>query len=235
MQDPAHPNLLLAGLLPADREAVLADCRPLDLPQRLTLVEAGEAVNQMVFPTEGMVSAVALMRDARTVETFMVGYEGVVGGGAALAPALAYSRLEVQVAGKGLAIEAARLRAHVEARPELRRILALYIAAHAGELEQSGACNALHDATHRLAKWLLRCQDRVRSDVMELTQDYLASMLGAQRTTVNEAAQTLQRKGAIAYSRGRVTVVNRQALEAAACECYRGPGHHVYAAAEPRE
>ncbi|NBW07353.1 MAG: helix-turn-helix domain-containing protein [Caulobacteraceae bacterium] len=88
------------------------------------------------------------------------------------------------------------------------------------ELEQSGACNALHRADQRFAKWLLRCHDRIDGNTLHLTQEYLGSMLGAQRTTVNEAAQTLQKAGAITYSRGRITIVDRAALERLACECY---------------
>ena len=90
-----------------------------------------------------------------------------------------------------------------------------------GELEQSTACNALHRAEQRFAKWLLRCHDRVRDQVLHLTQEYLASMLGSQRTTLNEAAQGLQRAGAISYSRGKITILDREALERVACECYR--------------
>ena len=84
------------------------------------------------------------------------------------------------------------------------------------------ACNALHRADQRFAKWLLRCHDRLDGDTLHLTQEYLASLLGSQRTTVNEAAQGLQKAGAITYSRGRVTIIDRAALERAACECY----HH---------
>jgi CRP-like cAMP-binding protein len=106
-------------------------------------------------------------------------------------------------------------------RPGLRAAVADYVIAVQNELEQSAACNALHRSDQRFAKWLLRCHDRVEGDTLQLTQEYLASMLGSQRTTVNEAAQSLQKAGAITYSRGRVTITDRATLERVACECYR--------------
>ena len=102
--------------------------------------------------------------------------------------------------------------------------MADYASGLQAELEQSGACNALHRAEQRFAKWLLRCHDRIDGDTLHLTQEYLGSMLGSQRTTVNEAAQTLQKAGAIVYSRGKITIVDRAALERVACECYNARG-----------
>ncbi len=122
--------------------------------------------------------------------------------------------------GYGRRVEIGRLRQLADHSEALREAVAAYAVRLTGELEQSSACNALHRAEQRFAKWLLRCHDRVEGDVLKLTQEYLASMLGSQRTTVNEAAQTLQRAGAIRYSRGRVTILDRVALERAACECY---------------
>lgn len=117
-------------------------------------------------------------------------------------------------------VEIAHLRQLADHSTALRQSVAAYAMRLTSELEQSAACNALHRAEQRFAKWLLRCHDRVQGDVLKLTQEYLASMLGSQRTTVNEAAQTLQRAGAIRYSPGRVVIVDRVALERAACECY---------------
>ena len=131
-----------------------------------------------------------------------------------------YSRLVGQSTGETRRIEVGRLRAICDDRPALKTMIALYSSGLQGELEQSGACNALHRADQRFSKWLLRCHDRLDGDTLHLTQEYLASLLGSQRTTVNEAAQGLQKAGAISYSRGRVTILDRAALERAACECY---------------
>jgi CRP-like cAMP-binding protein len=141
-----------------------------------------------------------------------------------------YARLAAQSPGSAHRIEIGRLRALADERPAIRDALTAYAARLISELEQSVACNALHRADQRFAKWLLRCHDRVEGDMLQLTQESLASMLGAQRTTVNEAAQQLQRQGAIRYSRGRISVQDRAALVKAACECY---GHHAHVLDQP--
>jgi CRP-like cAMP-binding protein len=151
----------------------------------------------------------------------MVGREGMAGIEATTIPMSSASRQTVQLTGEALRMDSARIRQLVEDRPMLRRALALYHAGIQRELEQTAACHALHRSERRLAKWLLRCHDRADSDEIQLTQEYMAAMLGAQRTTVSEAAQVLQAQGAVVYARGKVTVLSRPALEAAACECYR--------------
>lgn len=217
-------NHLIAQLSSEDRDAVLAYASPCDFPLGHVFCEAGDLVTHLYFIDSGIVSAVAVMEDGRTVAAYMVGPEGVTSPAAAAAPAHTYSRLTAQAAGTALRVEAVRLRALMNERPGLRAVLASYAVAVQNELEQSAACNALHRADQRFAKWLLRCHDRVEGDTLNLTQEYLASMLGSQRTTVNEAAQTLQKAGAITYSRGKVTITDHTALERAACECYRtGP------------
>ncbi len=151
----------------------------------------------------------------------MVGREGVTHPSATgPEPVRSYSRHVAQADGQARRIEVSKLRELMNERHELRAVIAGYASGLQAELEQSGACNALHRSDQRFAKWLLRCHDRIDGDTLHLTQEYLGSMLGAQRTTVNEAAQTLQKAGAITYSRGRITIVDRAALERLACECY---------------
>jgi CRP-like cAMP-binding protein len=214
-------NHLLDRLSSDDRGAVLAASTPFEFELGHVFSEAGDTIAYVHFVFSGIISAVAGMQDGRTVETFMVGREGVTTPGAIHVPVRSYSRLVGQSAGETRRIEVARLRALCDERPDLRMIVALYAAGLQGELEQSGACNALHRSDQRFAKWLLRCHDRIDGETLQLTQEYLASLLGSQRTTVNEAAQGLQKGGAITYSRGRVTILDRAALERAACECYR--------------
>jgi CRP-like cAMP-binding protein len=213
-------NHLLDRLAPDDRAAVLSATSPFEFELGHVFAEAGDTVTHVHFVLSGIISAVADMQDGRTVETFMVGREGVTTPGAINVPVRTYSRLVGQSPGETRRIEVTRLRALCDERPDLRMVVALYAAGLQGELEQSGACNALHRADQRFAKWLLRCHDRLDGDTLHLTQEYLASLLGSQRTTVNEAAQGLQKAGAISYSRGRVTILDRGALERAACECY---------------
>ncbi|HWQ86010.1 Crp/Fnr family transcriptional regulator [Brevundimonas sp.] len=217
-------NHLIARLSSEDRSALTAVATPFDFTLGHVFCEAGDLVTHLYFVDSGIISAVAVMEDGRTVEAYMVGPEGVTSPAAAAASAHTWSRLAAQAPGSARRVEAVRLRALMNDRPGLRTVLADYAVAVQNELEQSAACNALHRADQRFAKWLLRCHDRVEGDTLTLTQEYLASMLGSQRTTVNEAAQTLQKAGAITYSRGRVTITDRAALERVACECYRaGP------------
>ncbi|WP_296816456.1 Crp/Fnr family transcriptional regulator [Brevundimonas sp.] len=213
-------NRLIGALPPDDRQLLLDQCSPFEFRQAHVFYDAGDPIDHVHFIVDGVVSAVAVLADGRMVETVMVGSEGLVGCVAALAPSRAHSRITAQVGGTCLRIEAPRMRMLTSERPAIRDGVARFVGQLQGELEQSVACNALHRAEQRFAKWLLRCHDRVRDQVLHLTQEYLASMLGSQRTTVNEAAQGLQRAGAIAYSRGKITVLDREALERAACECY---------------
>lgn len=214
-------NHLIKRLSSEDRDALLAAGTLFEFPLGHVFCEAGDLITHLYFVDSGIVSAVAVMEDGRTVEAYMVGSEGVTSPAAAAAAAHTFSRLAAQATGVAHRVEATRLRALLHERPGLRVVLADYAVAVQNELEQSSACNALHRSDQRFAKWLLRCHDRVEGDTLQLTQEYLASMLGSQRTTVNEAAQTLQKAGTITYSRGRVTITDRTALQRVACECYR--------------
>ncbi|MEJ8406137.1 Crp/Fnr family transcriptional regulator [Brevundimonas vesicularis] len=214
-------NRLIQGLNPDDRDALLAIATPVEFAPGHVFSEPDDPIEHLHFIDSGFCSSVAVLEDGRTVETVMIGREGVLGVVASVVPHHAHTRSVAQVAGTARRVDAARFRALSAQRPGVRDVVADYMARLQGELEQSTACNALHHAGQRFAKWLLRCHDRVEGDTLNLTQEYLASMLGSQRTTVNEAAQGLQKAGAIAYSRGRITVLDRAALERAACECYR--------------
>lgn len=217
-------NRLIQGLNPDDRDALLAIATPVEFAPGHVFSEPDDAIEHLHFIDSGFCSSVAVLEDGRTVETVMIGREGVLGVVASVVPHHAHTRSVAQVAGTSRRVDAAKFRALSAQRPGVRDAVAEYMARLQGELEQSAACNALHHAGQRFAKWLLRCHDRVEGDTLNLTQEYLASMLGSQRTTVNEAAQGLQKAGAIAYSRGRITVLDRAALERAACECYRRGG-----------
>lgn len=223
-------NSLLAALPSADRAAVLMQSQAFDFQTGHVFCEAGDWPTHVTFPESGVISTVALMADGRSVEVSMIGQEGATHSLAMDAATCSYARLVAQSPGTARRIEVSRLRALADERPAIRDALTAYAARLMGELEQSVACNALHRADQRFAKWLLRCHDRVEGDVLQLTQEYLASMLGSQRTTVNEAAQQLQRQGAIRYSRGRILVQDRTALVKAACECY---GHHAHVLDQP--
>lgn len=213
-------NALIAELTSEDRAALLEILTPFEFEAGHVFCEAGDEVCGLDFVDKGIISAIATLEDGRTIETFMVGREGCTHPQASDAVTRCYSRLVAQIAGSGRRVDATRFRALVDERPGVRDVLSAYAVRLMGELEQSVACNALHRAEQRFAKWLLRCHDRIEGDQLNLTQEFLATMLGSQRTTVNEAAQQLQKAGAIRYSRGKVIILDRVALERAACECY---------------
>lgn len=218
---PLHDgNLLIESLPPEDRAALLDIARPFDFPIGHVFCDHGETVATVEFIEKGVVSAVFSMKDGRGVEAYMVGREGVTHPMALEGTTVSAARLVGQLAGSGRRVDVARLAALAAERPAIRDALIAYAARLLGELEQSTACNALHKAEQRFAKWLLRCHDRTDGDVLNLTQEFLANMLGAQRTTVNEAAQQLQKSGAIRYMRGSIQVKDRITLERASCECY---------------
>lgn len=227
-------NQLIDRLSTADRAAILAATQEFEFGPGYVFSESGGPVTFVHFVYVGIASAVATMEDGRTVETFMVGREGAVDLWAVDVPLRGVSRMVAQVPGRSRRIEAGKLRALMDERPGLRETLRAYALGLVSELEQSIACNALHRADQRFAKWLLRCHDRTDGDVIPLTQESLASMLGSQRTTVNEAAQQLQRLGALSYSRGKVMIRDRRVLERQACECYASPLDRQ-ATAEPDE
>jgi CRP-like cAMP-binding protein len=214
-------NRLIQRLELDDQEVLLAQCVPVDFPHGFVFFEPGDTIDQIHFIESGVASSVAVLEGGRTVETVMIGAEGLTGAAAAMVPHQATTRNTAQVAGRAQRIEAARLRWICSERRGVREAIAGFAGRLQGELEQSAACNALHRAEQRFSKWLLRCHDRVDGDSFNLTQEQLAAMLGSQRTTVNEAAQGLQKAGAIAYSRGHIRVLDRGSLERFACECYR--------------
>lgn len=213
-------NLLLERLGRSDREALEPYLRPTSLTQGRVLFEPGEEIKHLHFPRSGAVSLVLMMGDGALVETMMVGREGVTDAGSYATARRATCRAVAQLPGEAWRIEAGRLREFAAERPGVRAVLERYAAECIGELERTAACNAVHRLEQRLARWLLRSHDRSDADVLPLTQEFLSEMLGAQRTTVTQVAGALQRAGALVSRRGRITVLDRAALERLSCECY---------------
>ena len=173
------------------------------------------------FLEDGLASVVLPMENGATVEVAVIGRDGVVGLPMLLGAKTMPGQTYIQIAGSGFRVEAQRLRNEFERSSELRRHLEKYLLANLVQSAQNAACNRLHNIGERLARWLLTCHDRVQTDHMPLTHEFLAAMLGAPRTTVTLAAGILHKAGLIDYSRGHVTIKDRQKLEGAACECYR--------------
>jgi CRP-like cAMP-binding protein len=160
------------------------------------------------------------MENGAAIESATIGPEGALGLMAAVAPRLSLSRAIVQTPLRAARINAERLHEAWERSPALRYLVDRHTEALFGHAIQSVACNALHSVEARFCRWLLTCHDRISTDTVALTQEFLADMLGVQRTTVTAVARSLQEKGAIRYRRGVVDIMDRAALMALTCECY---------------
>jgi len=213
-------NRLLAALPRQELEQILPTLTHVDLPIGMTIYEPKVCIEHVYFVLEGIISMVSEMREG-TVEVGTVGCEGMTGLPIVLAADTMPSRAFVQVPGDALRMQADDLRRAMEDSPVLRRLVYRYVLALFDQTAQHAACNRLHALEERCARWLLMTHDRVAGDVLHLKQQFLAEMLGVHRPAVTLAAGSLQRAGIIRYSRGRVTVLDRPALENAACECYR--------------
>ena len=218
-------NLLLANL-PGDAFILLeSDLRQLTLPQGVVCYGAGDPIDQVYFPHTGMISQLITTGDGDMVETASTGREGAVGLQCGLGPRLSFTRTMVQIPGKFSAIAAVRFEHAASRSAALRELIVRYTETVWAEAQQNAACNAIHDGSSRLCRWLLQCADRTGSEQLLLTQEFLSEMLGVRRTTVTLLAQELQKRGILRYSRGRITILDRPALEANACECYEAVKH----------
>jgi CRP-like cAMP-binding protein len=218
--DRVRQNLFLGSLSDQDRQSIEPHLRSRILGLGEVLAEQGDLLKVIHFVDTGIVSCVVPMRDGHAVEACMIGNEGFTGLEACYHPASSTTRLLVQATGRSRTLDSEIFRQLVRTSDTLQAAVAEYDWRLRAEVEQSSACNAVHLAEQRLAKWLLRCHDRHEGDMMNLTQEFLATMLGSQRSTVNQVAVSMSRSGAIRYSRGKVTVKSRAVLEASACECY---------------
>jgi CRP-like cAMP-binding protein len=213
-------NYVLRALSGADRDALEASAQELALVSGEVLYEPDYPVDWVYFPNTAVLSVVTVMSDGRTVESDTVGYESVVGVLNALGDCPAVNRTFAQIPGSVVRIPASRVRRQADNSPALRRLLMRHAQANLAQAHQSVACNALHGLNQRLCRWLLMSHDRTAADGVHLTQAYLAIMLGVQRTTVTEALGELRDLGLIRQGRGRIDIVDRRRMLAAACECY---------------
>lgn len=191
------------------------------------LFEPGDDVVTTHFPCRPtMASLLVVTASGREVEAATIGWEGAIGGIVSSGHKPAFGRAVVQTPGAALRIETARLEEAKAQSWAIGDLFDRYSDAMLAQLMQSVACNALHDIEQRFCRWLLAAHDRAGEDVVHLTQEALAEMLGVQRTSVTAVGQALQSKGLIRYRRGRVEVLDRPGLERAACECYRAVEDH---------
>jgi CRP-like cAMP-binding protein len=190
------------------------------LQQGIVLCEAGDEVDQIYFPHDGMLSLLAVLRDGKAIETATVGREGVVGAMAGLGLYKSLVRVVVQMPLTCSRIAAPHFRTAVAASETIRNLCIRYNEVLLSQARVTAACNALHPIEARFCRWLLQSADRSAGDTVALTQEFLAEMLGVRRTSVTEVASRVQNAGVITYSRGVIKILDRPALMRMSCECY---------------
>lgn len=213
-------NRLLASLPKEVYQRLVPHFRVVHLELGQVLHEPNETVVMVYFPNQAMVSLVKVMENGATIEAGVVGNDGIVGYPVFLGGKSSASRAVVQIPGDAIAIDAAVLKTEFNRGGALQQRLLLYSQALIAQISQTAACNRFHPIEERLARWLLQSQDASQSTNLELTQDFLASMLGTRRASITLAAGKLQQAGLIHYSRGVIQILDRAALETTACECY---------------
>ncbi len=216
----AQPNRLIARLPPKDRKRLLDRCDDVDLAFGHELGGPGDRIRHAYFPTGSYVSLITPSEDATSLEVGLVGTEGMQGISLALGIDVSPLRALVQGGGSAYRMTAHAFRAEYAASPPLRRELNRYLYVLMSQLAQSALCTRFHHIEARLARWMLMTQDRAHSNTFQVTQKFLALMLGVRRVGVTNAASALQRRKLIHYVRGHITVLDRRGLEAAACPCY---------------
>jgi CRP-like cAMP-binding protein len=218
---PSYKNTLLASLAPLVIEGLNPHLIPLDLPKGKILHNSGQLIENVYFLEDGVCSIVATMENGTTVEAGIIGREGFVGVPVVLGTCQSLNQTFIQIPGYGYQIGANVLTEQFKAFESIRSSLLSAVQGLLVQSAQTSACNRVHELPERLARWLLMCLDRVQVNRVLITQEFLATMLGTRRSTVTVAAGILQKAGILEYNRGHVTIMNRDGLEEASCECYR--------------
>jgi len=222
---PHSPNFLLGRLSPSTLSRVAPHLSLVDLPAAEVLAEPHQRIQRVYFPHAGIISSVVELTDGGMIETGMVGNDGVFGAGQAMDDRLSLNVVTVQIACRASVISVDRLRLLAAELPDFRSLLVKYEQFFLSQVQQTAACNAVHDIEARACKWLARMHDLVGPD-LALTQEYFARMMGVRRTSVTTVAGALQASGLISYSRGRLHIIDLEKLRARACECDRAIRSH---------
>jgi CRP-like cAMP-binding protein len=215
-------NRLLDALSPEEYQRLLGATTVATFRLKDVLLTPGKTIDTVYFPQGAVISLLTTMDDGSSIEIATIGNEGLVGVPVFLGAQAMGARdlYQVQVPGHAVAMDAGAFLA-AAGRDPLRGLVQRYAQALFTQVTQQVACNGLHSVEERCSRWMLLTHDRVGSDDFPLTQEFLAQMLGVRRASVTVAAGALQHAGFIRYYRGRVTVINREGLEDASCECYR--------------
>ena len=218
--DSDEANQLLKMVPPAEYARLNSALEHIEMPLQHVFVEPDQKPRHVYFPQKGMLSVVTVLRDGNTVEAATVGREGFAGLPVFLGGSTNANRLVVQLRGFAKRVDSQSFLELLPELPTLENILKRYTLARLWQVTQSAACNTLHTVDKRCSRWLLMCHDRAGEDEFLLTQEFLSQMLGVRRAGVTIAAGALQKQNLIRYSRGRIRILDRTALERSACECY---------------
>ena len=215
-------NLILGSMPRSEFEQLLPNLEKVELPLGGNLYKSGDVIEYVYFPSTALVSLVTHMKKGEAIEVGVIGNDGMVGIPVLLGDDIAFEEAIVQVAGAALRMKSTVLKQVVQQRASpLLTMLLLYTRNLMKQVMQTAACNQLHNEKERLARWLLMCRDRLESDELPLTQDFISDMLGLPRASITNAANDIQMKGLIRYTPGSIRILKRKRLEALACECYQ--------------
>jgi CRP-like cAMP-binding protein len=219
---PCNPrdNLLLAAIQGADFDRLQPHLEVVELDVGRSIYEPLGEPEYVYFPTSAIISILHLTEDGGSAETAVVGREGLVSIASYLGGRSTIGRAMVQLAGMSVRIPATVVAQDFERGRDVRRVLLRYTQALLTQMAQTAVCNRHHEVSQQFARWILATLDRVQTPEIRMTHQLIADMLGVRREGVTEAASKLKNAGVIEYSRGRIRVLDRAGLEAAACECY---------------
>jgi CRP-like cAMP-binding protein len=214
-------NRLLLALPARNLKRLMPELEPIRCQRAQILMDADSALDHVFFPDSGVVSVVAVYADGSIIEMATIGREGYADVQATFGAKRSSAQLLVQIPGSAAKISRAAFTRAMQSMPAFRSLMYAYVQAFLEQVMVSVACNGAHSLKQRLARWLLMMRDRSDSDTLPITQDLLAEMLGVQRPSISIAAQELERAGLIERGRRQVTILDRQGLTKASCECYQ--------------
>jgi len=214
-------NWILAALPRQEQERLLPHLNSVTLQAGQKLYESGEPARYAYFPESAMISLLLVTEAGTSVEVRVIGREGMLGVPIFLQSETMPYRAIVRTAGSARSMKSDLLKEEFSLCGPFHHLLLRYLHVLVVQLSQLSVCNRFHSVGQRLCRWLLAAQDLVKRTELKFTQDFISQMLGTDRTSVTAAAGVLQKAGLIRYSRGRITILNREGLGAAACECHR--------------
>ena len=213
-------NRLLSSLSGKEYERLSPSLKPITVAFGEVLYEPGDIINHVYFPNDSIISLLSALSEGSTLEVGMIGNEGMAGLSVFMGVNVSSTRAIVQGSGSAMRMASRAVRREATRPGSLHRLLHRYTHSLLTQVSQTSVCNRFHSVEARLARWLMMTSDRLGTDRFRLTQEFMSNMLGVRREGVNKAAGALQVANLIHYSRGMITVLDRQRLQEHACHCY---------------